>query len=32
VDLVIRDGYTVVAGGQVAIPKHALALPPKKAQ
>ena len=31
-DMVIRDGYTVVQGGKVAIPRHAIAPPPKKAQ
>lgn len=31
VDLVIRDGYTVVQGGKVAIPRHTVAQPPKKA-
>ena len=30
VDLVIRDGYTVVQGGKVAIAKHTPAPPPKK--
>jgi imidazolonepropionase-like amidohydrolase len=30
VDLVIRDGYSVVQGGRVAIPRHAVAQPPKK--
>ena len=29
VDLVIRDGYTVVQGGRVAIQRHTVALPPK---
>lgn len=32
VDLVIRDGYTVVQGGHVTIPRHAIASPPQKAQ
>lgn len=32
VDLVIRDGYTVVQGGMVAIPRHAVAQAPKKAE
>src|SRR5579864_8684078 len=31
VDLVIRDGYTVVQGGKVATPRHPVA-PPKKIQ
>jgi imidazolonepropionase-like amidohydrolase len=30
VDLVIRDGYTVVQGGKVAVPRHPVAQPPKK--
>jgi len=29
VDVVIRDGYTVVEGGRVTIPRHAVASPPK---
>ena len=32
VDLVIRDGYTVVQGGKVAMPRHSVAPPPKKMQ
>jgi len=32
VDLVIRDGYTVVEGGKLLIPRHTSAPPPKKAQ
>lgn len=32
VDLVIRDGFTVVQGGKVAIPRHSVAQPPKKAE
>ena len=32
VDLVIRDGYTVVEGGKVAIRRHLVAPPPKKNQ
>lgn len=32
VDLVIRDGYTVVAGGKLQIPGHTSAPPPKKTQ
>jgi imidazolonepropionase-like amidohydrolase len=32
VDLVIRDGYTVVEGGKLTIPRHTSAPPPKKAQ
>jgi imidazolonepropionase-like amidohydrolase len=32
VDLVIRDGYTVVQGGKVVIPRHTVAAAPKKAQ
>jgi len=31
VDLVIRDGYSVVQGGRVVIPRHAVAQPAKKA-
>ena len=31
VDLVIRDGYTVVQGGMVAIPRHMVAPPQKRA-
>ncbi len=31
VDLVIRDGYGVVQGGRVAISRHAVAQPAKKA-
>ena len=30
VDLVIRDGFTVVQGGNVAVPRHLAAAPPKK--
>ncbi|PYT79926.1 MAG: amidohydrolase family protein [Acidobacteria bacterium] len=29
VDLVVRDGYTVVQGGRLAIPRHAMARPPQ---
>jgi imidazolonepropionase-like amidohydrolase len=32
VDLVIRNGYTVVQGGKLAIPRHSVAPPPKKTQ
>ncbi len=32
VDLVIRDGYTVVQGGKLAVPRHTVAPPPKKEQ
>jgi len=32
VDLVIRDGHTVVQGGKVAIPRHLVAPQPKKPQ
>jgi imidazolonepropionase-like amidohydrolase len=32
VDLVIRDGYTVVQGGKVPIPRHLVASPPNKIQ
>ncbi len=32
VDLVIRNGYTVVQGGKLAIPRHTVAPAPKKAQ
>ena len=32
VDLVIRDGYTVVERGKVAIPRHTVTPPPKKVQ
>src|SRR5215469_9063583 len=32
VDLVIRDGYTVVQGGKLAMPRHSVAPPPKKMQ
>jgi len=32
VDLVIRDGYTLVEGGKLTIPRHSSAPPPKKAQ
>ena len=32
VDLVIRDGYTVVEGGNVTIPRHRPAPPPEKRQ
>jgi imidazolonepropionase-like amidohydrolase len=32
VDLVIRDGYTVVQGGHVTIPRHAIASPPQRPQ
>ncbi|OLB33590.1 MAG: hypothetical protein DMG41_13480 [Acidobacteria bacterium] len=31
-DLVIRDGYTVVEGGKVTIPRHLVTPQPKKAQ
>ncbi|OLC97891.1 MAG: hypothetical protein AUH86_06610 [Acidobacteria bacterium 13_1_40CM_4_58_4] len=31
VDLVIRDGYSVVQGGRVVIPRHAVAQPAEKA-
>lgn len=30
IDLVIRDGYVVVEGGRVAIPRHTPSAPPKK--
>ena len=32
VDVVIRDGYTVVERGKVTIPRHTVTPPPKKAQ
>ena len=32
VDLVIRNGYTVVQGGKLAIPRHTVAPAPKKTQ
>jgi len=32
VDLVIRNGFTVVQGGKVAIPRHTIAPAPKKPQ
>jgi imidazolonepropionase-like amidohydrolase len=31
VDLVIRDGFTVVEGGKLAVPRHMAAAPPKPA-
>jgi len=31
VDLVIRDGYSVVQGGRITVPRHTVAQPPKKA-
>lgn len=32
VDLVIRDGYTVVQGGKLTVPRHAVATPPQRPQ
>ena len=32
VDLVVRDGFTVVQGGKVTVPRHTVASPPQKAQ
>jgi imidazolonepropionase-like amidohydrolase len=32
VDLVIRDGYSVVQDGRVAIPRHEVMPPPKPAR
>ena len=32
VDLVIRNGFTVVQGGKLETPRHMVAPPPKKVQ